>query len=263
LMVSDSLKKLTKTEFKINDVVPAKKNWNYRNRIQLHVSKKGQIGFYEAQSHDIVEFDECLIAESELNTQLKELKSEGHKGPKSIELRSQSGQGFEQVHTDQNKLLKELVVSLVNPKVDDMIADVYCGAGNFTFELAKKAKKVIGFEKSLEALKVAQENTLKNKIDNIQWRQGEASRLLYQCVREKMKFDAMIFDPPRRGLDDVLKFIGQLAPGRVVLISCEIASFAKDVKGLLDLGYKLHQVTPLDMFPQTHHVEIVALLTKN
>lgn len=263
VIVEDALSKIPKNKIECEDVLPSPKIWNYRNRIQVHHNRQGQWGFYESKSHHVIEIDECLIAEENLNDQLRELKKIKAKGSQTAELSVKEQEGFTQVNTSQNEVLIAKILEFVQPTAESIILDVYCGSGNFTIPLAAKAKKVIGLEKSRDALTEAQQKAAASKIGNIQWRQGIASRLLYQCVQEEISFDAMVLDPPRRGLEEALKFVVQLKIPLVVLVSCEPATFARDAAGLIAAGYQFEKIQPLDMFPHTPHVEVVGVFRRD
>ena len=143
------------------------------------------------------------------------------------------------------------------------VADLYCGIGTVTLCLADCAAKVIGIDSSESAVRDARENAKQNGVTNAEFICGKAEDALEKLYADGAKFDAIVVDPARRGCDvRLLDTIGSRGPGRVVYISCDPASLARDVKILYEYGYKLSKIKPVDCFPFTPHVETVALLEK-
>lgn len=163
---------------------------------------------------------------------------------------------FYQVNDFIENQIYSLVASLVE---SEEVVDAYCGAGNLTLRLAKKAKAVYGIEICKQAIESGEEKAKINKVDNVSFICGD-------CAVElpKLKFDdkaTIVLDPPRKGVDEkVLEAIMSVRPAKVVYVSCNPATLARDIKALSE-NYDVQYVTPFDMFPQTSHVESVALLT--
>ena len=137
--------------------------------------------------------------------------------------------------------------------------DLYCGSGTIGLYLAKEAKKVIGIEISDESIKAALENAQINNVDNAEFIQGRAEDEA-ELIEEKI--DTLIIDPPRKGCDKkLIDAIIEMKPTKVVYVSCNPATLSRDINLLKD-NYKVEKATPIDLFPQTSHVETVVLMSK-
>ena len=138
-----------------------------------------------------------------------------------------------------------------------------CGAGTITLALSDHAKKVLGAEIVPEAIDDARENAARNGVKNAEFFCGDASDVAKKLARENLRPDVITVDPPRKGLAaDVVESIAEMQPQRVVYVSCDSATMARDVKRLADLGYTARRACAVDMFPRADHVEAVCLLTK-
>ena len=167
---------------------------------------------------------------------------------------------FYQVNPYTTELLYEKALSLASINEDSTVFDLYCGCGTISLFLAKKAKKVIGIEIVPEAVKNAQENAAINNIDNAFFYCGEAEVIAPRLIKDGVKADAVVVDPPRKGCDiKLLNSIVQMKPNRVVYVSCDAATMARDAKILCQNGYELKEVHVFDQFPQTSHTESISL----
>ncbi|WP_027339374.1 23S rRNA (uracil(1939)-C(5))-methyltransferase RlmD [Halonatronum saccharophilum] len=167
---------------------------------------------------------------------------------------------FFQVNTLQAKVLYDQVVEYAGLTGKEKIVDAYCGLGSITLYLAEKAKEVYGIEVIGEAIEAAKENAKLNGIENCRFEVGKVREVLPELKKE-FKPDVVVVDPPRKGChQEVLETFAQLEPKRIVYVSCNPSSLARDLKILKELGYKTVEVQPVDMFPQTYHIESVALL---
>ena len=146
----------------------------------------------------------------------------------------------------------------------ETVIDAYCGTGTISLCLAKKARRVIGIEIVREAIEDAKKNAAFNHIENAEFHAADAGLLMPKLYEEGLRPDVIVMDPVRAGCsEDVLKAAAGMQPARIVYVSCNPATFARDAEILGRLGhYKLQSVQPVDMFPQTTHVETVALLTR-
>ena len=143
------------------------------------------------------------------------------------------------------------------------MADVYCGIGTITLMLAEHAKEVIGIECVPEAISDANRSASENGIANAKFICCNAEDVLPRLVSGGTKLDCAVIDPPRKGCDEaVLKALAQSGVSRIVYISCNPATLARDCRMLADMGYCLEKIQPVDMFPWTYHVETVVLLSK-
>lgn len=167
-----------------------------------------------------------------------------------------SAASFFQVNTAQAEQLLETVHRHLDPQGDEVLLDVYCGVGTFGLTLAGSVRKVIGIEESTAAAADARFNS--QDTPNVQIVHGRAEELVPDLEE---KIDLVILDPPRRGCHaDVLAALPKLGPTKIIYVSCDPATLARDVRRLVQSGYQLMEVQPVDMFPQTCHVEAVSLL---
>ncbi|MFZ3171703.1 MAG: 23S rRNA (uracil(1939)-C(5))-methyltransferase RlmD [Carboxydocellales bacterium] len=172
-----------------------------------------------------------------------------------------SAESFFQVNPLQTKVLYEKVLDYAGLTGRETVIDAFCGAGTISLFLAKMAKKVYGLELISKAVQDAKENACFNHINNTEFMVGKTEELLPKLYRQGVKPDVIILDPPRKGCaTTALAAIGDMQPQRVVYVSCDPASLARDLAVLDRLGYSTVEVQPVDMFPQTSHVECCCLL---
>lgn len=170
---------------------------------------------------------------------------------------------FYQTNSEQAYNLYKIARDFANLSGDELVYDLYTGTGTIANFVASKAKKVVGIEYVEDAILDARVNSQINKIDNTLFYAGDMKDILTQdFINEHGRPDVIITDPPRAGMhDDVIKTILFAEPDRIVYVSCNPATQARDLS-LLDEKYKVERVQPVDMFPHTHHVENVVLLAK-
>ena len=174
-----------------------------------------------------------------------------------------SPRSFLQVNPVQTEKLYGEALELLNPQDDETVADVYCGIGTISLLLARKAKKVIGIEVVPEAVENAMENAIRNGIKNASFLCSPAEMALPQLVSSGQVLDCLIVDPPRKGCDpQVLDAILTSGAKRMVYVSCNPATLARDIKILTSGGFTVNCIQPVDMFPRCGHVETVVLLSK-
>lgn len=174
-----------------------------------------------------------------------------------------SAQSFFQVHSEQAQILYETALDFADLKGTETVADVYCGTGTITLFLAQKAKQVYGIEIVAPAIKDAIKNAKDNHIHNAQFILGDAIYKLPELIREGIRPDVIVLDPPRAGCGEpVLNAIIKSKPDRVVYVSCNPATLARDMAYLDERGYRPQKVQPVDMFCRTHHVETVCLMSR-
>ena len=173
---------------------------------------------------------------------------------------------FYQVNPKQTKVLYEKALEFAGLTGNEIVWDLYCGIGTISLFLAKKAKQVYGVEIVPQAIEDAKQNAIRNHITNAEFFVGAAEDVLPAKYKESggsMRADVIVVDPPRKGCDEaLLQTVIHMEPKRVVYVSCDPATLARDVKYLEENGYKLVKAQPVDMFPFTEHVETCALLTK-
>jgi len=143
------------------------------------------------------------------------------------------------------------------------VLDMYCGAGTIGLTMAAKCKKLIGAEIVPEAIEDAKINAQLNKIENAEFICADAAEAARVLSERKLRPDVVILDPPRKGCDSsVLETIVSMEPKRIVYVSCDPATLARDAKILSEIGYTPERLTAVDMFPRAAHVETVALLSR-
>ena len=171
-----------------------------------------------------------------------------------------SPQSFLQVNAQQTAVLYGEAARLLDAKPDETIVDAYCGVGTISLLLAQHAGRVIGIESVPEAIRDAKRNAADNGIQNAEFLCGNVEDVLPTLPG---RIDGLVIDPPRKGCDErVLAAIAHSGASRVVYVSCNPATLARDCKLLAAHGFRLISATPLDMFPQTAHVETVAFLDR-
>jgi 23S rRNA (uracil1939-C5)-methyltransferase len=173
-----------------------------------------------------------------------------------------SPHSFFQVNPLQTEVLYEQAKTYANLSGSQTVIDAYCGIGSISLYLADKARHVYGMEIVPAAIEDAKQNAALNKIKNAHFELGKAEEILPKWQREGKKADVIVVDPPRKGCDEAfLEAASKIQPERIVYVSCNPATFARDAKYLSEHGYHLQEVQPVDMFPQTNHVEVVGLFT--
>ena len=175
-----------------------------------------------------------------------------------------SPRSFFQVNTKQAEVLYNKALEFANLKGEETVIDAYCGTGTITLFLAQKAREVYGIEIVKPAILDAQKNARDNNVRNAEFIVGDATEVMPRLYKQGVRADVVVVDPPRAGCTEtVLKTFANMHPDRIVYVSCNPASLARDLAILEPLGYKAEKVQPVDMFPMTSHVETVALLTSD
>jgi 23S rRNA (uracil1939-C5)-methyltransferase len=143
------------------------------------------------------------------------------------------------------------------------VLDLYSGIGNFSIPLALQAKEVLGVEISKNSVKLAKHNAGINSVKNVVFQNASSEDAVTILNDEHESFDLVVLDPPREGAKEVIDGLVELSPEKMIYISCDPATLARDLKKLSESGYKVVKVRPFDMFPQTFHIESVTLLAKS
>lgn len=169
---------------------------------------------------------------------------------------------FYQVNPVQTEVLYGKALEYAALTGSETVFDLYCGIGTITLFLARKAKKVYGVEVVEAAIKDARENAASNGIDNAEFFVGEAETVIPKLYGEGVTADVVVVDPPRKGCDErLLETLVEMAPKRIVYVSCNPATLARDLNYLQAHGFAAVEAQPVDMFPWTGHVESVVLMT--
>lgn len=171
---------------------------------------------------------------------------------------------FYQVNPVQTEKLYGEALAFAGLTGNETVLDLYCGIGSISLFLAQKAKKVIGVEIVPQAIENAKRNARLNGISNTEFHVGKAEEVIPRLYREEgITADVVVVDPPRKGCDEqLLATIVKIAPEKMVYVSCDPGTLARDIAYLTDNGYALRAVQPVDMFPQSTHVESCALLVR-
>ena len=175
-----------------------------------------------------------------------------------------SPRSFYQVNHDQAEQLYDKAIEFAGLTGKETVLDLYCGTGTITLALSRKAGKVIGVEIVEAAIHDAKENAVRNNIENAEFFCADAAQAAKRFAEEGTKPDVIVVDPPRKGLDEsVIDSIVYMAPEKVVYVSCDPATLARDLKRFAQRGYETIKAEAFDMFPRCHHVESVALLQRD
>ncbi|MFZ2692274.1 MAG: 23S rRNA (uracil(1939)-C(5))-methyltransferase RlmD, partial [Trichococcus flocculiformis] len=175
-----------------------------------------------------------------------------------------SSRSFYQVNPIQTEKLYKLAIEAAQLTGEETVIDAYCGIGTISLSLAEKAKHVYAMEVVPDAVKMAEMNAAANNIDNITFEVGAAEEVMPKWAAEGVKADVLVVDPPRKGLEPAfIEAALEIAPERIVYVSCNPATMARDLKLFHEGGYSVGSIQPVDLFPQTLHVESVVALTRN
>ena len=179
----------------------------------------------------------------------------------SCSLRFKPG-GFSQVNSVQNKTILNLIRGLAAFQGEEQLLDVYCGNGNFSIPLAGEVASVTGIEEYPDSIAAAVENCCLNSVANAKYIVADAACGVRRLANAGQRFDVCILDPPRSGAADSLKDIARLHPSKIIYVSCDPNTLARDCNKLSTMGYQVQKSIPVDMFPQTYHLESITLLQK-
>jgi len=170
---------------------------------------------------------------------------------------------FTQVNSDINELMIKTVLEWAELNESTTVLDLYSGIGNFSIPMARLAKEVLGVEISKNSVKLAKHNAGLNSVENLVFQNASSEDAVQILNDEEEKFDLVVLDPPREGAKEILDGLVKLTPEKIIYVSCDPATLARDLKKLSGLGYNVAKVRPFDMFPQTFHIESVTLLVKS
>lgn len=181
---------------------------------------------------------------------------------RELQLSLEAG-GFCQVNQTQNEHLVRTMLAWSALQPQERVLDLYCGMGNFSIPTAVVAKEVVGMDLQRSSIRSAQKNAVSAGLPNCHFRQNTALNGARELVAKGEKFDCILLDPPRLGCREVVPFLAELGARRLITISCDPATLARDLEALAAVGYGLAKIQMVDMFPQTHHLETIALLIRS
>jgi 23S rRNA (uracil1939-C5)-methyltransferase len=170
---------------------------------------------------------------------------------------------FIQINGELNQKMIAHALELLELNANDRVLDLFCGLGNFTLPMATVCKEIIGVEGDSSLIQLAQHNAAKNNISNAQFYTHDLTTDFSHAPWAKQSFDKILLDPPRTGALETVQQIIKLKPKKIVYVSCNPATLARDSKELIQAGYKLNKAGVMDMFPQTHHIEAIAVFGKH
>lgn len=276
----------------VRGIIPSPRPFGYRGKAEFHgvpAGEKVRLGFMDTGGGEVVDIDQCAIVEESINSELARLRERLGPGktparrtryilwsgvpyppPRGyvtrrvgeMELTVPSG-GFFQGNLFLTEALIERTVELCAPEESDRVLDACCGSGLFSLFLASRVREVIGVEISGGAIRCAKRNAERHGIANARFLRGDVETVLSRLTTENARFDTVVMDPPRTGCTPAtLAAIDRLRPRRVVYVSCNPATQARDVRRLIDGGFSLEALLPVDMFTQTQHIEVIALLVR-
>ncbi len=171
--------------------------------------------------------------------------------------------GFCQVNLEQNHRLVQRVLSLCQFEGGETVLDLFCGMGNFSIPLALRTKEIVGVEGQGSSIRSANENSKKVGLENTSFIKHAVHTYCQKLADEDIRFDWVIMDPPRQGVPGLASTLARITRKKMVYISCDPATLCRDLGNLTREGFSIRAIYPIDMFPQTHHIETVALLEKN
>lgn len=170
---------------------------------------------------------------------------------------------FYQVNSKQAEQLYKIAKEFADLQGNETLLDMYCGAGTIGLFMADKIKRLIGVEIVPQAIENAKRNAEINSIENASFICADSGEAATELLSNGLKPDVVVVDPPRKGCDlPTIEAISSMNPQKIVYVSCDPATLARDIKIFCEKGYKCERVKPVDMFPRTHHVESVALITR-
>ncbi len=250
--VREALSRIGKiAEPPVSEIIPSPEPYGYRNRITVHAAG-GVVGFWSRDGASLVDVDRCPIAGEQVNARLAELRArapfEGHFSLREAGL---PRSGFAQANRFLLDALRAAVTEAFAPGGEQLF-EGYCGSGFFTAALAGMFREVEACDSDSRLLRDVPE------IENVTWRHGDVGEWL-----PGSKADAVLLDPPREGLPrDVIDALKRRPPARLVYVSCDPPTFARDA-GRLSGALRLESVKPIDLFPQTAQIECVALFLRH
>jgi 23S rRNA (uracil1939-C5)-methyltransferase len=170
--------------------------------------------------------------------------------------------GFSQVNYSQNNVIIDTVLQWLRPCGEEHVLDLYCGNGNFSMPLARFCATVTGFEDFGQSIRDAGYNKKMNNLTNAGFETTDVVAGVKKLIDAGKKYDFVLLDPPRTGAAETVKLIPSLSPEKILYISCDPPTLARDINFLKKMGYEVVKCRPIDMFPQTYHTESVTLLKK-
>jgi len=275
------LKKNAGIDFPVEEIYPSPGTYHYRRSGRMQITETGDLGFFARASRQIVPVQSCPVFEDTLNARLpvirEDLKARTPR-PSELELVSQDGSetefaflfseehsklGFIQANAAVNLRLQNFIRTWIADfsRREDLVLDLFCGDGNLTLHLSDLDVRVLGYDISQAAVKRAVSKAAAGGLSNFTYKHAPVQNSKKELLDLKGKVKALICDPPRQGLFDMAALIASIQAPLLIYVSCFPAILARDLQALISSGYTLRTVQPMDMFPQTYHLETAAVLT--
>lgn len=272
----------------VREMIGSPRPYAYRGKAELHAARTARgtkLGFMDISGGRITDIERCEIMDESINDQIRQARSLGHdlsarddlifwSGPSGRSEESVSRvvkereflvprTGFFQANLYLTDTMVDEVARLMMEKTRETVMDACCGSGLFSILLAWGCRRMIGIEISEKSISHARANARRHQVQNVDFICGDIENVLKDWNRRKDGIDLMILDPPRTGLSpETLDAVGNMEAQDIIYISCNPATQARDVRFLIEKGYQLASVQPLDMFAQTEHIETIGLLRR-
>lgn len=293
-IIGDCLHRIGKIEYDAEiSIIPSPLQFGYRSRARWHIDRdKKAIGYFRRDSHEVIDVHKCPILTTELQSALDDLRmrlnwdeiwsdkaqieaansEDSNVSTYSADMTEPTSEltfefdGDNYVYSSETffQANKSLIPALVEAALGDARGeaafDLYCGVGLFTIPMAKRFGTVVGVEENGKSVKFAKRNVYTSGQANVRLANQSVAKFLME--NQKKGLDFVLVDPPRSGTEkQTIPKIARLKPAHISYVSCEPSILARDLRILIDAGYKIEKITALDMFPQTHHVETVVRLS--
>lgn len=289
-IVIETMARIAGTAGDIDPIVPSDKSYNYRSRIRLHAIH-GALGFFAEKKRKFLEVKYCRLAEEKINDALPSMKKlAANKSPGAVSIsieedesltavfegaigdriyrKNNSGEwspapkhrvAFQQVNRRQNEILRKIVGDAVREIRPEGIIELYAGSGNFTEILIPHCDWVAAADSDSNAVIIATDKFR----DKVEFHRSESAAFVEEAIDRGLKPTLVLLDPPRIGAREALPGIIKLSPKFIIYISCNPATLARDINTLIEASYNLKSITPIDMFPQTSHIECFVSMARN
>ena len=259
-------------------LIPAEKPWEYRNRVQLR-GQGNQLGFFRSGTREFISADRCDIARSEINQKWEEIRTEGNRGEKPYNVEVEilpegevkktwnsphAARGFRQVNDEQNEKLKNWIASQVEGS--EILFDLFGGFGNLSVQLIKKMKEIHCVDLSVPQLKSQlTPHYYFHQSGILPWLKERITlNRKYSSMKDQYNQGTAIIDPPRKGLNkdffEIASALEALYVRELVVVGCDSDSWVRDLSQWKKRGWALRRIMAIDLFPQTHHIELVGVL---
>jgi len=265
--VNDAIRRIGGLSIRVEEILGTRQVAGYRNKAVFH-SDGTSLGFYQSRSHTVVPIESCLLLDDSINEALKTLPKEhgitlrsGRNGLNQPLEQELDGivfkvAGFFQVNTGAALLLYRKVREYAALSGGEALMDLYCGVGSMTLFVGRDAKYALGIESNPAAVETARENARLNGLSHIEFINADAGKWEAKIANP----DCIIVDPPRKGLsNEAVSKILELSPKRVIYVSCDPATLARDIRELK--GFEAIAISAIDMFPRTSNIECCCLLS--